>query len=501
MKISFTTPALPNSGALILLLPEGGKPSAALKQIDKKTGGRISKAMKANEFKGKSGETLVLLSPSGTSLNRVVLFGVGDVSKINHLTLQNLGGQLYASKNKDSLTEASVLIEALGTHEAACVAADIAYGALLRSYQFNKYHTKRGDANRANLKKLNLHLADHLGAKKLFATHAAVAEGVFLTRDLVTEPGNIIYPATLMQKCLELKALGVKVEVLDHDAMAKLNMGALLGVAQGSVHLPYLVVMHWEGDKQASNKKSAPIALVGKGVTFDSGGISIKPAGGMGDMKWDMAGAGAVIGTMHSLAARKAKAHVVGLVGLVENMPSGTAQRPGDVVTSASGQTIEVLNTDAEGRLVLADVLWYAKEHIKPKLIVDLATLTGAIIVALGHEQAGLFANNEELATQLQAAGKATGERLWPMPLGEEYNKQINSDIADMKNIGPERSAGSTMGAVFLERFVGKLPWAHLDIAGVAWHYRDTHLGAKGASAFGVRLLNEFIAQHEAQNT
>jgi leucyl aminopeptidase len=269
-------------------------------------------------------------------------------------------------------------------------------------------------------------------------------------------------------------------------------MRALLGVAQGSQNDPFVAVLQWRGGAAGE----PPVALIGKGVCFDSGGLSLKPAAGMEEMKWDMGGAGAVFGAMKALAGRRARANVVGVLGLVENMPSGNAQRPGDVVTAMSGTTIEVINTDAEGRLVLADVLHYAKERFKPKVMIDLATLTGAIIVALGHEQAGLFTPDDELAARLEAAGRAVGERLWRMPLGDDYAKHIKSEIADVKNTGRAREAGATAGAVFLQRFVGEVPWAHLDIAGVAWSKRDLPLAGKGATGFGIRLLDRLIADH-----
>jgi leucyl aminopeptidase len=322
----------------------------------------------------------------------------------------------------------------------------------------------------------------------------AVADGVFMTRDLVSEPPNVLTPAECAERCKALTKLGVEVEILGPKEMRKLGFGALLGVAQGSVQEPRMVVMKWMGAPKGK-KASRPLAFIGKGVTFDTGGISIKPAGGMEDMKWDMAGAGTVIGLMAALAGRKAKADVVGLVGLVENMPSGNAQRPGDVVTSASGQTIEVINTDAEGRLVLADVIHYCIEKFDPRFMVDLATLTGAIIVALGHEHAGLFSNDDTLASRIEAAGRMVGEGAWRMPLGEAYDKQIKSDIADMKNVGG-RPGGSITAAQFIQRFVQGKPWAHLDIAGTAWSGKDTPTAPKGATAYGVRLLDRLVAEH-----
>jgi leucyl aminopeptidase len=305
----------------------------------------------------------------------------------------------------------------------------------------------------------------------------------------------VLNPAEMANRCRKLTELGVKVEILGPAEMTKLGFGALLGVAQGSVNPARMVVMQWRGGAGRGRNRDKPIAFIGKGVTFDTGGISIKPAGGMEDMKWDMGGAGTVIGLMAALAGRKAKVDAVGLVGLVENMPSGSAQRPGDVVKSYSGQTIEVINTDAEGRLVLADVLWYCQEKFDPKFMIDLATLTGAIIVALGHEYAGMFGNDDGLAEKLATVGKATGEKVWRMPLSDAYDKLIRSDIADMKNIGG-RPAGSISAAQFIQRFVNNKPWVHLDIAGMAWSTKDSPCVPKGATAYGVRLLDRLVAQY-----
>ncbi len=318
---------------------------------------------------------------------------------------------------------------------------------------------------------------------------------MFFTRNLVSEPANVIYPESLAAQARQLAELGVAVEILDEKEMGKLGMNALLGVAQGSARPPRLVVMEWRGAPPGTGPDS-PLAFVGKGVTFDTGGISIKPAAGMGDMKWDMAGSAVVIGLLRLLAARRAKVNAVGVVGLVENMPSGTAQRPGDIVTSMSGQTIEVLNTDAEGRLVLADAMWYCQERFKPRLMVDLATLTGAVVVALGHQRAGLFANDDELARQLTEAGRAVREEIWRLPLDDSYDRELDSDAADVKNIGGGRAAGSIVAAQFLQRFVEKTPWAHLDIAGMAWSSKDAPTVPKGATAFGLRLLDHFVAQY-----
>ena len=333
--------------------------------------------------------------------------------------------------------------------------------------------------------------ADAGAAEAAWAPLKAVADGVFLSRDLVSEPPNVLNPAEMAERCRALGALGLEVEVMGPAELAELKFGALLGVSQGSVNEPRVVVMRWRG----AGGDDKPVAFVGKGVTFDSGGISIKPASGMEDMKWDMAGAGAVVGLMAALAGRKAKVDAVGIVGLVENMPSGSAQRPGDVIKSHSGQTVEIINTDAEGRMVLADLLWYCQARFDPKFMVDLATLTGAIIVSLGHEHAGMFSNDDELSARLHAAGQASGEKLWRMPMGEAYDRQLKSDIADIKHV-TGRPGSAITAAQFLLRFANSKPWAHLDIAGMAWSTKDAACVPKGATAYGVRLLDRMVAEH-----
>jgi leucyl aminopeptidase len=374
----------------------------------------------------------------------------------------------------------------------ARAAAHLALGARLRSWRFDKYRTTMKDKAKPTLAAFDVFGAE--GADAFYVPMAAVADGNARTRELVSEPANILYPESFVAHSKDLKSLGIELTVLGEAEMAKLGMGALLGVAQGSVRKPRLMAMRWNG----LGKKNAgtPVVLIGKGVTFDTGGISLKPPGGMEDMKWDMGGAGTVTGAMHALAARKAKAHVVGIVGLVENMPDGNAQRPGDVVTTMDGQTVEVINTDAEGRLVLCDVIAWAQKVYKPEVIVDLATLTGAIIVSLGHEHGGLFANDDGLSDQLTNAGKAVGEPLWRMPLGSAYDKLIDSQIADIKNVGP-REGGSITAAQFIQRFIKPgVKWAHLDVAGVVWSSKPTTLADKGATGFGVRLLDRFIADN-----
>ncbi|MBI2239433.1 MAG: leucyl aminopeptidase [Magnetospirillum gryphiswaldense] len=493
MKISFAKPHLPDQGAIVVGVLENKVFTPTAQALDDLSGGGIKRAVDASKFTGKKDQVLTILAPGGTKVSRVVLVGLGKADSIDAQAAQSFGGTGLAQVLSSGDSQVAVAIDAVPGLKIsdADFAANAAFGALLRSYRFDKYFTKEKKEDKPSVKKLAV-LTAAPGAKTAFAPLEAVAEGVFLTRDVVSEPANVIYPESLAAECKALADLGVEVEILGEKQMKKLGMGSLLGVGQGSDRESQLVVMRWLG---AKDKDAQPVAFIGKGVCFDTGGISIKPAGGMEDMKWDMAGAGAVIGAIKALAGRKAKANVIGVVGLVENMPSGNAQRPGDVVTSMSGQTIEVINTDAEGRLVLADALWYTKETYKPKIMVDLATLTGAIIISLGGEHAGLFSNDDKLADKLTKAGTAVGESLWRLPMGDAYDKQLKSDIADMKNVGG-REGGSITAAQFLKRFVGDVAWAHLDIAGTAWSKKDTATCAKGATAFGVRLLDRLVADH-----
>ncbi len=489
LDIAVAKSALPKSGALVLLLEEGGtvdSPTGALwKAADEATGGAVSRALAVAEFKGKKGQATTILAP-GAGLSRVIAVGLGKLDGLTGNTAEAVGGTAVAALAKEPA--AAVSTAGLSPD----LAAAVALGAVLRAYRFDRYRTKEKAEDKPKLAKLTL-LADNAAkVKSAWTPQKGVAEGVFLARDLVSEPPNVLNPPEMARRIEKLSEIGLKIEVLGPKEMKKLGFGALLGVAQGSSQEARMVVMHWNG---APASKDAPLCFVGKGVTFDTGGISIKPAGGMEDMKWDMGGSGTVVGLMAALAGRKAKVNAVGLVGLVENMPDGNAQRPGDVVTTYSGQTVEVINTDAEGRLVLADVLWYAQEKFNPRFMIDLATLTGAMMVALGHETAGFFANDDTIATQLFDAGKATGEAVWRMPLGEAYDKLIKSDIADMKNIGG-RAGGAITAAQFIQRFVNDKPWIHIDIAGVAWSGKDTATIPKGATAFGVRLLDRMVADH-----
>ncbi len=440
---------------------------------------------KLARFEGNAGQSFLYFAQEGGRTVRIVLVAVADGDAGDYV---KAGSEILAKVQTCGATSIAVHAENLS----AAAAAEIAYGATLRNWRIDKYRTKLPETSKPTITSLTI-VGAPADAHAAWTSHAAIADGVALTKELVSEPANIIYPESFVERCRHLADLGIEITVLDDRDMARLGMGSLLGVAQGSVKPARMLVMKWDGTGGAQAK---PVVFVGKGVTFDTGGISIKPAAGMEDMKWDMGGAGAVAGAMKALAGRKAKAHVIGICGLVENMPDGNAQRPGDVVTSMSGQTIEVINTDAEGRLVLCDALHWAQETYHPDTIVDLATLTGAIIISLGKEHAGLFSNSDDLSEKLTAAGKATGEKLWRLPLGAAYDKLIDSPIADVKNVGP-RDAGSITAAQFLQRFIKDgVNWAHLDIAGTVWGDKDGPTWAKGATGYGVRLLDRFVADN-----
>ncbi|HUC12386.1 MAG TPA: leucyl aminopeptidase, partial [Stellaceae bacterium] len=468
------------------------------RRLDEATDGAITRALAgAARFSGKKGQLLPIVAPAKLPLSRIVLAGLGKPDKATSRVFEEVGGVLAAHLDAAGESEATIAVDIgsgvpIGLDEAA---AAMALGAQLRAYRFDRYKTRQKPEQKPALAQLTIATDRADAAHSVYSRLEKAVEAIEFTRDLVSEPGNVIYPETLAEQALTLREFGVEVEVLDETAMRGLGMGALLGVAQGSARAPRLVVMQWHGTGR-STAPAAPLAFIGKGVTFDTGGISIKPAAGMGEMKWDMAGSAVVIGLMRLLAARHATVDAVGVVGLVENMPSGTAQRPGDIVTSMSGQTIEVLNTDAEGRLVLADAMWYCQERFKPQVMIDLATLTGGIIVALGHHNAGLFANDDELAARLIEAGKAVGEEVWRLPLAKAYDRDIDSNAADVRNIGSGRAASSIVAAQFLQRFVDKVAWAHLDIAGMAWSSKDAPTVPKGATAFGVRLLDHFVSKY-----
>ena len=493
MKITITEPKLPTSGALVIGVLKGGVLLSTGKQLDKACKGALGKAIKASRFTGGKGQWLDVIAPAGIGADRVLLGGLGEAKKISQAVLENFAGSALQRLSGSGVKTVSIACDPVKGAEVDLVlgAASLAYGARLASYRFDKYRTTLKATDKPSVTAVAVLSNGSAAARKAFKPLDAIASGVFMTRDLVSEPANILYPESMAKECKTLAKLGVKVEILGEARMAKLGMGALLGVGQGSRRESQLVIMRWQG----AGAKVQPVAFVGKGVTFDTGGISLKPGPGMEMMKWDMGGAGAVIGLMKALAGRKAKANVIGVVGLVENMPDGNAQRPGDIVTSMSGQTIEILNTDAEGRLVLADALWYTQDRFKPQFMVNLATLTGAIIVALGHEHAGMFSNDDKLSKQLSEVGEAVDEKVWRMPLSEAYDKKINCAIADMKNIGG-RDAGSTTAAQFLQRDVNKTPWAHLDIAGTAWADKGKPTVPKGGTGWGVRMLDRLVAKH-----
>ncbi|CCV12741.1 leucyl aminopeptidase [Mesorhizobium sp. STM 4661] len=496
-SIAFAKFAAPKKGSVFVLAADDGGLSEAARICDPaKT---LERAFPVADFSGKFASMVEVLAPEGTSLDRLVAVGAGKLTGLDDYAWLKLGGTIAASLRK--ATEVAVVLDLPGVATGGRQAAQLAAGILLRSYVFDKYKTKKDngdgqndgqhDGKKAEPKKsvkVTIQTTDPAAAKKAFADEVAVIDGVLLARDLVNEPANMLGPVEFAARVSELEALGVTVDILAEKEMKKLGMGSLLGVAQGSPRGARMAVMQWNGGKA----KDSPVAFVGKGVTFDTGGNSMKPASGMEDMKGDMGGAAAVTGLMHALASRKAKANVIGVIGLVENAVDGHAQRPGDIVTSMSGQTIEVLNTDAEGRLVLADALWYCNDRFQPKFMVNLATLTGAIMVALGQHYAGLFSNNDELADRLTSAGQATQERLWRMPLGTEYDKLIDSKNADMKNIGG-RYGGAIIAAQFLQRFVKDTPWAHLDIAGTAMGAPSSEINQSWASGFGVRLLDRLV--------
>lgn len=485
MQVKFGSLELPKDGALVLLV-EKDKPFTGLAaEADRASNGALTKAKQTSRFTGASGQTKEIIAVNGLSVDRVLLVGVGDLTEASDTAHVETGGTITAALGNAGSEHAYVAVDIEGIN-----VVDLAEGARLRSYRFDKYRTKEPDAKKPTLKVVTV-LTNDSNAEAKYAVRDKVIDGVFMTRDLVSEPANVLYPESFAEEIETLTELGITVEVLGETEMQELGMNALLGVGQGSAKESKLAIMHWNG----AGKDDQPISFVGKGVTFDTGGISLKAGPGMEQMKWDMGGAGAVTGLMKALAGRKAKVNVIGIVGLVENMPSSNAQRPGDVVKSMSGQTIEILNTDAEGRLVLCDAIWYTQERFKPKFIIDLATLTGAIITSLGHEHAGIFTDSDELSAQLTSAGLLTGDKVWRMPLHANYDKLIDCAIADMKNIGGA-PAGSITAAQFLKRFTNDVPWVHIDIAGTVWSEKDLPLSEKGGTGYGVRLLDRFVADY-----
>jgi len=475
------------AGEFALVLPVAGKDRTSLGALGASRQA-VSVALDRQRFEGEASSATEQFIDDNGGVRRVLLVGTGTGTSPGEAA-EKLGGTAAARLQTSGEKTAVIDLSNLGYDSDA--AALVALGAALRSWRYDRYRTKLKDNQKPTLQEIVIVGADSGAAKRYEERWAPVVEGVSLTRELVTEPANIIYPESFVERVqASIKGSGLEAEVLDAAAMEKLGMGALLGVAQGSVREARMLILKWNGGV----KGGQPTAFVGKGVTFDTGGISIKPAAGMEAMKWDMGGAGAVVGALKALALRKAQANIVGICGLVENMPSGTAQRPGDVVTTMSGQTVEVINTDAEGRLVLADAVTYVQRNYKPSTIIDLATLTGAILVSLGHEWAGLFSNNDELAGKLQQAADESGDKLWRMPLAESFDRLIDSPIADMKNVGP-REGGSITAAQFIQRFIENgVKWAHIDMAGKAWSDKAGPTYEKGATGFGVRLLDQYVA-------
>jgi leucyl aminopeptidase len=488
MQIKFS--AEPVGDALACFAYEADKGADFAEGLEAAGQAAFRRAMSVGAFKGGAGQIIEILAPDWSDAARVLLVGVGKKSAVTEVGWQKAAAAVV----KRLLTSGAKSLSVVGAPDRN-VAANLAFGARLAAYRFDQYRPNLKSDKKPTLVTVSVVTESAAGARSDYAPLSARAEGVELARNLVSEPPNVLHPESYAQRIQELAELGLEIEVLDVPAMTKLGMGSLLGVGQGSVRGSRLCVLKWMGSK---DKKAAPLALVGKGVTFDTGGISLKPGPGMQDMKGDMGGSAAVVGTMTALARRKAKANVVGLVGLVENMPDGNAQRPGDIVKAASGKTIEIQNTDAEGRLVLADVLWYAQKKFNPKAMIDLATLTGAIIISLGNEHAGMFSNNDDLAKRIDAASKAEGEPVWRLPLAPAYDKQLDSEFADMRNIGNAGNAGSIIAAQFLQRFVDDgRAWAHLDIAGTAWRPgNDNPLEPAWATGWGVRVLDRLVADN-----
>jgi leucyl aminopeptidase len=485
ISIKFASSRPADAATLILPVPKDALDAAVLP-----AGAQAAIAgAKRSRFEGESGSLFEHFITNEDAVTHLILGGIGQSGAED---FEKLGAAITARLLSSGQGAATIDLSGLAIAPSVDAVARMASALVLRGWRYDVYRTKLPEKQKPTLSEITI-VGAPAGIEAAWAYQSAVVEGVSLTRELVTEPANIIYPESFVARCEGLKAHGVEFEVLGQAEMEAAGMGALLGVNQGSVREPRLLVMRWDGTGGAQEK---PVVFVGKGVTFDTGGISIKPAGGMEDMKWDMGGAGAVAGTMLALAKRKAKAHVVAVCGLVENMPDGNAQRPGDVVTSMSGQTIEVINTDAEGRLVLCDAITWVQQKYKPEVLIDLATLTGAIIISLGNEYGGLFCNDDGLAEQLNAAGKASGDPLWRQPIGAAYDKLIDSPIADMKNVGP-REGGSITAAQFIHRFVDKgVKWAHLDIAGMVWAAKPGAVWDKGATGYGVRLLDRFVADN-----
>ncbi len=492
VHVAFGPHSAPKGGTYVVFVGADLKTGPGVAERLGDAAAHLEAAAKTSGFNGKLLTNLDILRPSGLEAARLLVIGVAAARDGKPIDFATLGGYVFGKLGAAKSVE--VAFEAPVGDWDANAAAEFALGLRLRAYRFDKYKTikRNGEDADGAAAKVTIGVANVAAARAAAVSRTAVAEGVELARNLVNEPPNVLFPEAFAERAASLAELGVDVEILDEKAMGKLGMGALLGVGQGSKRESRLVVMRWRG---AKGRRAKPLAFVGKGVCFDSGGVSIKPGAGMEDMKGDMAGAACVVGLMHALASRKAKVDAVGVIGLVENMPDGGAIRPGDILKSMSGRTIEIINTDAEGRLVLADALWYVHDKVKPQFMIDLATLTGAVVVALGQENAGLFSNDDELAARLAVAGAATGESVWRMPLGPGYDKLIDSRFADVKNTGG-RNGGSITAAQFLKRFVDDTPWAHLDIAGTAMGSPASEINQSWGSGWGVRLLDRLVAEY-----
>jgi len=496
VKIGFGPLAGPEGGTYVVLVGDDLKCTPDVEGHLGESTALIGRAATAAKFKGKALTSLDILAPYGILADRLLVVGVGAAAAAAETSWSALGGFVFGKLGgAPKATIAFSPPHGAGALGNAAAAADFMLGMRLRAFRFDLYKTKKKDDDAPEPPDIVIGVAEVAAARKAAKSREAIATGVELARGLINEPPNVLFPEEFAERAAKLSRVGVEIDIFDEKRMAKLGMGSLLGVGQGSPRDSRMVVMRWNG---AKDPKAAPVAFIGKGVCFDTGGISIKSAAGMEDMKGDMAGAACVVGLMHALASRKAKVNAIGAIGLVENMPDGNAIRPGDILTSMSGQTIEIINTDAEGRLVLADVLWYIQDKYKPVFMVDLATLTGAILVALGHEYAGLFSNNDELSARLLEAGKTTGEKVWRMPMDPAFDKMIDSKFADVKNAGG-RHGGSSSAAHFLRRFVNDTPWAHLDIAGVGMGSPASETNQGWASGWGVALLDRLVADHYEQ--
>ncbi|WP_374374649.1 leucyl aminopeptidase [Dongia sp.] len=500
MKIAFVSKPAADAPVLALLLADDRKLGTRAAALDRACGGAITRALGSPRFKAKKGEILDLIAPTGLKARRIVLLGLGSPKELTFQVARSCGGALAAHLLAEREVKATLLVDhPTGVKlDEAHLAAELACGVRLRNYRFDRFFTEKKEDRPDPLTGLDLVVSQPAAAEKASKRPAAIATGVEFARDLTNEPPNELYPESFVARAKALTALGIKVEALDERQMARLGMNALLSVGKGSARPPRLLVLQYEGARPG---KAGPLAFVGKGVCFDSGGLCLKRGNAMFDMKGDMAGGAAVMGLMRALAERKAKVHAVGVVGLVENMPSGTSFKPSDIVKTMAGRTIEMLDTDAEGRLVLIDALYYTASRFKPRSIIDLATLTYSVQAALGTVFAGLFATDDSLAQELLAVGQAVNERFWRLPLDKDYDTHLESKIADIKHHAEDsESADAAHAAALLKQFVDGRPWAHLDIAGKEFRPKDDPIGPAGATGFAVQLLEEFVARRESGN-